>query len=80
MKPVSFNGVTTLLRKPDSMTDAECGPLPVFNDGHVSVSCWQMSLSERIRALVSGHIWLRVRAGNSQPPVSLSVDRPITKR
>jgi len=33
MKPVEFKYQVKILKKPDNMTDEECGPLPVWTDG-----------------------------------------------
>lgn len=78
MKPITFEEQNKVLNKPESMTDEECSPLPVFNDGEQSVSCWKCeSLRERIKFLFTGIMWLGVFAGRSQPPVYITVDKPL---
>ena len=77
MKPENFSQATRTLTRPREMTDQECGPLPIFNDGRESISCWKMSWKERISALVFGRVWLYVVAGPSQPPVALDVTRTV---
>ena len=77
MEPINFPEATKVLEKPHGMTDAECGPLPVFNDGITSISCWKMSWKERLSALFLGKVWLFVLFGNSQPPVALDAKRTI---
>lgn len=71
MTPARFKESNRVLRKPDSMTDEECGSLEVFTDGKGCVSCWRMSFIERLRALLFGRIWLGVISGDTQPPVWL---------
>ena len=77
MDPISFKNVTKVLEKPEGMTDEECGPLPVFNDGKLNISLWKMSLRERFYALLFGRVWLFVFSGKTQPPVGLSVERDV---
>lgn len=71
MTPQYFPEANIELKKPASMTDEECGSLWVSNDGEESISCWQLSWSERLQALIWGRIWLGVLSGRSQPPVRL---------
>ena len=71
MKPIYFKEHNKLLRKPDSMTEEECGNLHVFTDGDICVSCWKPSIVERLSILVFGKVWLYVFSGETQPPVAL---------
>lgn len=71
MTPQYFPEANINLLKPSSMSDEECGALWVQNDGQESISCWQLTWSERLQALLFGKIWLGVLAGRSQPPVRL---------
>jgi hypothetical protein len=69
MTPAYFEKANKKLLKPAKMTDEECEPLWVYNDGEESISCWQMTWGERLQALLWGRVWLGVLAGSSQPPV-----------
>jgi hypothetical protein len=80
MKPIKFPEANKLLGKPTDMTDDECGPLLVFNNGYQSVSCWKMTWRERLSALFFGKVWLWVVAGRTQPPVSLEATRTIFEK
>ena len=77
MQPVKFKESNKVLQKPPGMTDKECGSLPVWNDGTKSISCWQMTWIERLKALLYGRIWLWVYFGPTQPPVALSVESTV---
>ena len=83
MNPTTFPESTKTLAKPRSMTDEECGPLPVYVTDEddfaigVVISCWRMSWRERLSALLSGRVWLSVWSGVTQPPVALTVKRTI---
>lgn len=79
MQPKNFKHANKNLLKPADMTEEECGSLPVFTDGVVCISLWQMTWRERLNALLFGHIWLFVHSGHTQPPVSLMADREIFK-
>ncbi len=77
MKPVNFKYANIVLEKPETWTDEQCGPLPVFRDDAQSISLWSMSLRERLSALIFGRVWVFVYSGTPQPPISLSVERNI---
>lgn len=77
MEPISFPEANKNLQKPQGMTDEECGPLPVYNDGQQSISCWKMTWRERLSALIYGRVWLYVHYGLSQPPVALSATKTV---
>jgi hypothetical protein len=79
MKPIKFDQANRDLLKPDSMTDEECASLPVFTDGQVCISLWRPTLLERISLLLFGRLWLYVLSGNTQPPVSILIERDIFK-
>jgi len=75
--PKEFPESNMLLKKPHSMTDEECGSLPVCRHGTKYVSCWYMSWKERLSALINGKIWLQVFSSVAQPPVSIEVTKNI---
>jgi hypothetical protein len=77
MKPVYFEEATKELKKPSSMTDEECSSLWVHNDGEQSVSCWKMTLKERIKLLFHGRIWVGVVFGKSQPPIWVDPSKTV---
>lgn len=68
MKPVDFKEANKRLLRPSNMTDEECGPLFVFNDGKECISKWTMNWKERLHCLFSGFLWVRVVSGKTQPP------------
>jgi hypothetical protein len=72
MKPIEFKESNQTLTKPNYMTDEECGTLPIHTDGDSCLSCWKMSLIERLKVLIFGRIWVFVRSGSTQPPISLA--------
>ncbi len=77
MNPIPFKGQSAELKKPASMTDAECSSLPILRIDNTVISCWRMSWRERVTALITGKIWLGVLSGQSQPPVYLTVEQPF---
>lgn len=79
MKPIKFREQTKTLQRPNSMTAEECGPLPVFNDGEECISCWKLSLWERLMIAFTGILWLRIVSGKTQPPVALTLIYPFEK-
>ncbi len=77
MKPLEFEQQSDILGKPDTMTDEECGPLPIYSDGQQCISLWRMSWRERVSSLLFGRVWLHVHSGRTQPPVGLQVTREV---
>jgi len=77
MEPKKFAQANKNLLKPEGMTDEECNSLPVFTDGKVCISLWQMTWGERLKALFFGKVWLFVHSGQTQPPVALMVEKEI---
>lgn len=75
MKPIRFKEQTHTLARPERLTDKECGSLPVHKSGTHIISRWKMSLSERIKTVLFGRIWLWVWSKESQPPIALDCRR-----
>jgi len=78
MHPIQFKHQNGILRKPDSMTEEECGSLYIraTPDGQI-ISCWTCSFIERLKFLFHGKLWLGVVSGKSQPPVWLDMKKQI---
>jgi hypothetical protein len=68
MEPITFAEANAIYGA------ADCGSLPVENDGIQLVSCWRLSWRDRIAAVLFGRVWLCIR-GQSQPPVWLTCER-----
>ena len=84
MKPIKFKDSNELFTKrafrPLTLIGKEeIKDLPAFTDGEFCISCWEMSLRERISVLLFGRIWLSVFSGKTQPPVSLNCWRNAFK-
>jgi len=80
VKPVHFPEANRLLGPPLGVSRDECGDLHTFNANGVSVSCWAMTWRDRLRALVTGRVWLHVWSGPTQPPVAVSTETPFVRR
>jgi len=82
MKPIEFEYANRLLDPSGHMYSenvTEIVPLPVWTDGEQCVSCWKMSLTDRLSALLFGRVWLAVLSGETQPPVSIQASRNYLK-
>lgn len=77
MMPEDFKEANVTLLKPESMTDKECSSLRVYTDGKQCVSCWGLSLIERLKVLFYGKIWLGVLSGHTQPPVWMDCGKTV---
>lgn len=77
MKPISFPEQTSILQKPESMTDEECGSLPIYSNGVECISLWELDEDELQQIIETKQVWLRVVSGTTQPPVLLQVEVPF---
>jgi hypothetical protein len=77
MEPIEFKEANKELARPSSMTDEECGPLPVFVDERECISKWNMTFSERIHCLFRGFVWVRVFSRNTQPPILIQANKTV---
>lgn len=63
MKPIKFKECNTIFAK----DQPEYGQLPAFknkSDQGEVISCWNLSIKERIRILLFGKIWLELLTFN----------------
>ncbi len=74
---INFVGVNKVLGKPVDLTDAECGSLPVYSDGKVCVSCWELTDQEIEDVVKTRRMYCLVMSGYTQPPILLSPYRDI---
>jgi hypothetical protein len=79
MKPIKFEQQNITYKKPESMTDEQCGSLPACKHENGIVSCWGMSVKERIKVLFTGRIWFDI-VSHAQPPIWLGVDSPFMRK
>ena len=75
MKPIEFKDQNVIFAK----DQPEYQPLPALRlntpEGEV-ISCWRMSIKERIKVLFTGHIWLSLMSFNKPlTPSYMSVSR-----
>jgi len=91
MKPIQFEYANQQLGAPAGLLE-RCDrrsplelhvkgidPLPVWTDGEQCVSCWRMSVMERLAALLFGRVWLAVLSGSTQPAVCIQAGRTYLK-
>ncbi len=83
MEPIQFKEANHIFKKPDHMTDEQCGSLHAFVTVELGypdiVSCWRPSWRERLSILLFGRVWLHV-AGRSMPPVGMTAARNIFRK
>jgi len=78
MKPIKFKEATVELKKPQSMTDEECGSLYIHqSEDGTCISLWTTSFWNRLKFLLHGKIWLGVYSGKTQPPVWLDCTKTV---
>jgi hypothetical protein len=77
MQSIDFEESNVILGKPATMTDEQCNSLNVFTDGQTCVSCWELSDDELKKLMETKKIWLGVLSGTTQPPVFLTVEKPL---
>lgn len=70
--PIAFPKANFVWTGPTS----EIGDLPVFRDGQVSISCWELTEEELAEVAATGRVWLNVQG--EHPPSSISGDYPFS--
>lgn len=75
MQPSTFPQQTQVLAKPPQLTDEECQPLPVHQEGSYIISCWRPSWRERFALFFGRPLWVWVRS-NRHPPIALETHNP----
>ncbi len=80
MTPKKFKEATVELKKPDSMTDDECGSLWIYRQNGTCISLWTTSFWERLKFLFHGNIWIGVLSGNTQPPIWLDSTQSVFEK
>ena len=65
VKPIKFKESNAIIGK----DQPEYKPLPAFVHGGEVITCWRLSMYERLKALVTGKVWLSVltHGQNLQP-------------
>lgn len=81
-KPIEFPEANSVLRGgPGPQFGMAPGndveDLHTFRDGRQIVSKWQLTLLERLQALLRGHVWVYVIAPITSPPIALSFERSV---
>ena len=83
MNPIHFKHSNITLQPRDTPYPAyvtTVGPLPIWTDGEMCLSCWQMTLRERLSALLFGRVWISVLSGYTQPSVSANACKTFFKK
>ena len=77
MKPKKFKEQNKVLIKPDSMTNQECGSLPIYTNGEQCISCWELSDDDIMDIVKYKKIWVGVYSGENQPPIWLDTRKNV---
>ena len=75
MKPIDFKQANTIFTSEEN----DVRPLSAYVDNQQHVSCWRLSLWDRVCAVLFGRVWLSVRTGSALPPVWLRCERSAFK-
>ena len=74
MNPVEFPQQTIVWAK----NQPPYLPLPAYTDDKQTISCWSLTLKERIKVLLFGRLWLRqMNFGEALQPQAPSIDSPF---
>ncbi len=78
MKPKHFKEAHIELKKPQSMSDDECGELWIHRtEDNECISLWAAPFWTRVKFLFHGKLWLGVLSGKTQPPVWLDMTKTV---
>lgn len=79
MIPIPFPEANKELLPPSGQED-RCGSLVVYTDGDVCLSCWKPSWKEWLKLVFCGNVWVYVRSGRTQPPISITANDPFQEK
>lgn len=68
MRPVDFEGSNSTWKG----NGGDVIDLPVYKNGYVSISCWQVTWREWLKILFTGKVWHYAKSGSTFFPVFLS--------
>lgn len=76
-QPVEFPEQNFVYKRPQSMTEEQCGDLPCYRNpqGPATVSCWKMPWRQRLQILFTGKVWLYL-VWPGHPPVLVTSEKP----
>lgn len=77
MNPIDFPGRTHNLGKPPTMSEEQCGALPIKLDvtRGLMISCWELTDDEVVDILKTKKVYLTC-FGTKHPPVAISTVMP----
>jgi len=74
MEPIEFSQQTTVWAK----NQPPYLPLPAFTNEKETISCWHLTIIERLKLLITGKLWLRqMNFGGALQPQSPSINSPF---
>lgn len=80
LTPVRFKEANRVYKAPENMDEGDCGSLHVYTDDQCTVTCWSLTLFQRLYILFTGKIWLHQLSGNVVYPTALSCEKsPFTE-
>lgn len=75
MTPIEFNGSNVIIAK----DQPEYQPLPALATDKITISCWKLTWRERVKAFLSGRLWLsQMNFGDPLQPQLPSLNCPFT--
>lgn len=77
MKPIKFPESNSILTAPEGMSN--CSDLPTYKTGTYIISCWKLSLWERVQLFLTGKAWLWVHSELTHPPIAITSQHPFKK-
>lgn len=79
MLPIDFAEANSKLHAPQGMEE-EVMTLPIWRHpkGAPVISCWQLTMTERVRVLTVGVVWVHVWA-HTHPPLALDANYPFER-
>ena len=75
MTPIQFYEQNIIFVPPPGMEE-KVDDLPAFKGQGQVISCWRLSLWERIKLLFTGRLWFSV-IGTAHPPIWMGVNCPF---
>lgn len=77
MEPIRFKDATDIITAPPGY-EGKVKDLPVFANGKVTISCWELTDDEFIKLCETKRVYLHI-LGNAMPPALLTIDSPFKR-
>lgn len=75
-QPINWHGANKVLTAPEGR-EGDIQPMSVFNNGLLSVSCWELTQDEILEIIQQRCIFVGIIAGESSPAIMVGTEQGV---